>query len=73
MQLCYRGNTYYRSSKQFDLVDSVITVNFMGNSSTIYRSYPLGRAGCQINIPAKPTLYQYRGIAYLKSTVKSKK
>ena len=63
MQLCYRGNTYYRSSDRFTPVNSVITAKFMGNSYTTYRS--------NTNISVKPTLYQYRGIAYLKSIVQS--
>ena len=63
MQLCYRGNTYYRSSKGFGLTDSVTTARFMGNSYTIYRS--------QANLLAEHILYQYRGVAYTKKPINS--
>lgn len=65
MQLCYRGNTYYRSSVRANTIDSVITAKFMGNLYTIYCS--------KFDIPVKPTLYQYRGTAYLKSIIQSGK
>lgn len=72
MQLCYRGNTYYPSrdcetslKHRFNQVDSITTGKFRGNSYTINSS--------RTNLTAEPTLYQYRGINYIKPTFYGKK
>ena len=65
MQLCYRGNTYCRSNQRFNQVDLSVTAKFRGNSYTIHRS--------NSHVSDEPAWYQYRGIAYLKSTAQLEK
>lgn len=63
MRLCYRGKTYYYQSNQLNTVDSGIRAKYRGNSYCIHH----------LNEPVnfKQSLYQYRGIAYIKSIFSS--
>ncbi|MDJ0572079.1 MAG: DUF4278 domain-containing protein [Pleurocapsa sp. MO_192.B19] len=61
MQLCYRGNSYYRQTNQINTVNSGMSAKYRGNSYIIYH--------IKKSLDRQPNLYQYRGVTYLKEII----
>lgn len=61
MQLCYRGNTYCRQPSKINLIDTVVPAKYRGNLYLIDRFNNTSEA--------RPAIYQYRGITYLKTAI----